>query len=117
MSATELAQRAVELALEKKGHQIVKMDISKLTNISDYFVVISGDSNIQIKAIADYIEDGLRNEGVHLYHKEGYQSLSWVLLDYVDVVIHIFNNESRAYYGIERLWGDAKIELVTETVK
>ena len=110
----DLVNRIVELALEKKGKQIAVMDISKVTNIADHFVVISGDSDMHVKAITDHIDKTLKEEDVRLYHREGYQNLRWVLLDYVDVVIHIFQRDSREYYGIERLWADAKIEFVME---
>jgi ribosome-associated protein len=110
----DLVNHIVELAQEKKGKQIAIMDISKLTNIADVFVVISGDSDVHVKAITDHIDKSLKEEGVSLYHREGYQNLRWVLLDYVDIVIHIFQRESREYYGIERLWADAKIEFAME---
>ena len=115
MSSNDLVQRIVELAQEKKGKQIVVMNISKLTNISDYFIIISGDSDIHVKAITDHIEKVLKSEKVYTYYKEGYQYLNWVVLDYVDIVVHIFKRESREYYGIERLWADASIEFVLDT--
>ena len=117
MSSNDTAKRIIELALEKKGQQIVLMDVSKLSDFTDYFVIISGDSSIQIKALADHIEDELRNEGTKPYHKEGYQNLQWVLMDYIDVVVHIFQKESREFYAIERLWADAGIEFITDSPK
>lgn len=90
------------------------MEISTLTNVADYFVIISGDSDVHVKAITDHIDKELRSEDVRLYHKEGYQYLNWVLLDYVDVVVHIFRREAREFYGIERLWADAKFEFAME---
>lgn len=114
MTSADLAHRIVEIAREKKGQQIVTMEISKLTNIADYFIIISGDSDLHVKAITDHIETELKTGGVNLYHREGYQYLNWVLLDYVDVVVHIFRREAREYYGIERLWADAKFEFVME---
>ena len=117
MTSNDTAKRIIELAQEKKGQQIVLMDVSKLSDFTDYFVVISGDSSVQIKAIADHIEDELRSEGSFPYHKEGYQYLHWVLLDYIDVVVHIFQKESREFYAIERLWADAAIEFITDAPK
>ncbi len=114
MSASETARRIIELAQDKKGKQIVLMDISEQSSFADYFVIVSGDSSVQIKAIADHIEDEMHREGSRLYHKEGYEHLNWVLLDYVDVVVHIFNNEARKFYGIERLWADARMEFILE---
>jgi len=115
LTAQETANKIIQLAQEKKGQQIVLMDISGLSDFTDYFVVISGDSNTQIKAIADHIQEGMRKNGVHLYQKEGYQSLKWVLLDYIDVVVHIFNRETREFYGVERLWADAEMNYISES--
>ena len=114
MTADQIAKRIIELAREKKARQIVRMDIHDLSGFADYFVIMSGDSSIQIKALADHIEDELRREAIYPYSKEGYEHLRWVLLDYIDVVVHIFNNESREFYGIERLWADAKMDFISE---
>ena len=115
MTAQETANRIIELAQDKKGQQIILMNLSELSDFTDYFVVISGDSNIQIKAISDHIDEGMRKEGIRYYQKEGYQTLKWVLLDYVDVVVHIFSKEAREFYGIERLWADAEMNFISET--
>ena len=115
MTAQETANRIIELAQDKKGQQIVLMDISELSDFADYFVIISGDSGIQIKAITDHIEDGMRKEGIKPYQKEGYQTLKWVLMDFVDVVVHVFSKEAREFYSIERLWADAKMDFISES--
>jgi ribosome-associated protein len=115
LTAQETANRIIELARDKKGQQIVLMDISELSDFADYFVIISADSSIQIKAITDQIEEGMRKEGIKPYQKEGYQNLKWVLIDYVDVVVHIFSKEAREFYSIERLWADAKMNFISET--
>ena len=107
MSSEELARRIIELAGDKKGHQIVLMDIAGLTTIADYFVIVSGDSNVQIKAIADHIEHELRDEGRRLHHKEGYQYQNWILLDYGDVIVHIFGALEREFYQLDELWREA----------
>jgi ribosome-associated protein len=109
-----LANKIAQLALEKKGKQIIVMNLMNLTSVADFFVIISGESDIQIKALSDHIIKQLRDEKIRIYHKEGYQTLRWVLLDYVDVVVHIFRPDTREYYGLERLWGDAKLELVVD---
>lgn len=116
MTAQETAKRIIELAQEKKGQQIVLMDISELSDFTDFFILISGDSSVQIKAITDHIEEGMRMAGVRYYQKEGYQTLKWVLMDYVDVVVHILSKEAREFYGIERLWADAKMNFISEAV-
>jgi ribosome-associated protein len=114
LESEALAYKIANLALEKKGKQIVVMHLHHVTTISDFFVIISADSETQVKALSDHILRQLKNEKIKVYHREGYESLRWVLLDYVDVVVHIFRNETRGYYGLERLWGDAKIDMVMD---
>ena len=115
MIAQELADKISNLALEKKGHQIAILNVTGLSSVTDYFVIISVDSDIQLKAIADHIERKLKkDEKIHLYHKEGMNSSNWILLDYIDVVVHLFRKETREHYGLERLWADAEMKLVLE---
>ena len=114
MESKELAAFITELALEKKGKQIVKLNLANLTTMTDYFVILTADSEVQVKAIADHIIRHSRHDGIKIYHKEGLDSLKWVLLDYVDVIVHIFRGETREFYGLEKLWADAKMELVTD---
>jgi ribosome-associated protein len=114
LESSELAILITEFALEKKGKQIVKLNLAGLTSMTDYFIILTGESDVQVKAIGDHIIRQLRKNGVKIYHKEGFNSLKWVLLDYIDVIVHIFRGETREYYGLERLWGDAEIELVTD---
>ena len=114
MESKELAAFITELALEKKGKQIVKMNLENLTTMTDYFVILTADSAVQVKAIADHIIRQSRNNGIKIYHKEGFDSLKWVLLDFVDVIVHIFRGETREFYGLEKLWVDAKMDLVTD---
>jgi len=109
-----LAYKIADLALDKKAKQIIVMDLNGVTGIADFFVLMSGDSDTQIKAIADHITRELKGQDIRVYHKEGYDSLRWVLLDYVDVVVHVFKPETREFYGLERLWGDAKIDFVMD---
>ena len=109
-----LAYKIVDLALEKKAKQIVVMDLDGKTAFADFFVLMTGESDTQIKAIADHIVKDLRGQEIKIYHKEGYNSLRWVLLDYVDVIVHIFKQDTREFYGLERLWGDAKIDFVMD---
>lgn len=106
----ELAQRVVECSLTKKAQDVCLMDLRKLSSVTDYFIVCHGESDVQVRAIADAIVDGLEEEGIRVWHREGYEYLHWVLLDYVDVVVHIFQKEVRQFYGLERLWGDAEME-------
>ena len=109
-----LARRIVEFSLSKKAQDVRLMNLKPLTSVTDYFIVCHGESDVQVKAISDAITDGLRQEGVRYWHREGYEYLRWVLLDFVDVVVHIFQKEQREFYGLERLWGDAETETYTE---
>jgi len=101
------ATKIANLVFNKKGYDVNVLDLRKLATFADFFVICSADSDTQVKAIADEIDKSLRDEGIRCWHKEGFMALSWVLLDYVDVVVHIFKKESREYYNIEKLWGDA----------
>jgi len=114
LDSKKLAQFIARLSLEKKAEDVIIMDMRELTNISDFFVVCSGDSNVQIKAISDYVFDELKNNKVKIWHVEGKSAANWVLLDLVDVVLHIFKPETREFYGLEKLWGDAKIERMED---
>ena len=112
-----LARKVAEEALKKKADNVILMDLRKLQAPADFFLVCSANSDTQVKSIADGVKDGLEHHGVSVWHEEGYQSLQWVLLDYVDVVVHVFHREIRQFYNIERLWSDAKIESVKDTPK
>jgi ribosome-associated protein len=101
------AEKIADLIFNKKGYDVRIIDLRSLTTFADFFVICSADSDTQVKAIADEIDKSLRDEGIKCWHKEGYIALSWVLLDYVDVVVHVFKKDAREYYNIEKLWGDA----------
>ncbi len=115
MAQTKTLQRQIaELALSKKAKDVVVMDLRNVTTMTDYFVVCSGDSETQVKAIADAIASGMEDVGERAWHTEGFQNLQWVLLDYVDVVVHVFHKDARTFYGLEKLWGDAKMQKVAD---
>ena len=114
MDSHEFAKKVADLILSKKGYDIKLFDLRKLSPIADFFVICSADSDIQVKAIADEVDKKLRDIGIKCYFKEGYDSLNWVLLDYFDVVVHIFRNESRKFYNLEKLWGDAPAEVIED---
>jgi ribosome-associated protein len=117
LTAKNLAKKIAQLALTKKAHDVAIMDLRKVTDMADFFVVCSADSDVQVKAVADAVAAGTDDLGLSPWHKEGLTQRQWVLLDYVDVVVHIFHKETRKYYGIEKLWGDAVIETVEDTPK
>ncbi len=93
---------------DKKGTDINILDIREISVISDYFVIAGGNSPTQLKAMADAVEEELYKVGFRLNHSEGFQTKTWILLDFGDIVVHLFNKEDREFYNIERIWGDAK---------
>lgn len=111
-----LARRCAELMLEKKARDIVLLDVRGLTDIADFFVLCSCDSDVQVKAVAENLRDELASQGKKAWRTEGWQGMAWVIVDYVEVVAHIFYHETRHFYKLERLWADAKIEHITEEV-
>ena len=114
-SPRELVNEAVEAALSKKARDIVIMDLRTVNGPATYFVLCTGDSELQIKAIVDGIRERVREQiGERPWHVEGYASKQWVLVDYVDTVVHVFDPERRAFYNLERLWADAPIEHVED---
>ncbi len=106
-SSEELVREIVKILDSKKAIDIAAIQIKDLTTIGDYFVVASGGSNTQVKALAEEVDEKLSALGVEPKRVEGYQTCLWILMDYYDVIVHIFNKETREFYGIERLWSDA----------
>jgi len=106
--------KAVAAAEDKKALDIVLLDLRKAAGFADYFLICSGGNARQIRAIADGIMEALAEDGARPAHVEGYERSEWVLLDYFDFIVHIFARETRLFYGLERLWGNAeKVELTT----
>ncbi len=117
MTPKTLAKKIAHLALTKKAHNVTILDLRKLTDMTDFFVICSADSDVQVKAISDAITEGSEKLGVAAWHREGISQRQWVLLDYVDVVAHVFHREARRFYALEKLWGDAKIETVGDDLE
>lgn len=107
MNSEELAKKIVRLLDSKKGMDIVGVDIHRLTTIGDYFILVTGTSSPHVKALAEEVEDTLAKEGLEPRRIEGAQSATWILMDYQDVILHIFTKETREFYNMERLWSDA----------
>ena len=103
------AKAAAAAADDKFGGDVVILDISSISVIADYFVIISGNNPSQISAIADACEEAVVLAGLSLKHKEGKQDSSWLLLDFGAVIVHIFKKEDRDFYDLERIWGDAMV--------
>lgn len=117
ISSQRLANLVGRHALEKKASEIKVLDLRRLSDITDYFVICSAEVELHARAIADHIIESLKKRGVRPWHNEGYQNSKWILLDYVDVVVHIFLKETREFYELERLWGDAQIKEIKEKIK
>ncbi len=103
--ALKIALKAVE---DKKAFDITVLDISEIASFANYFLLCTGDSSRQIQAIADEVEAKLKESGYRSDHIEGFRNAEWVLLDYFDLVVHVFSKSARAFYDLERLWRDAK---------
>ena len=108
-----LSELAIFGIQEKKGNDIVRLDLRNIfSSVSDYFVICHADSSTQVKAIANSVEDEIyKATQQEPWRKEGLENAEWILLDYIDVVIHIFRTDKREFYGVEDLWGDAEIKF------
>ena len=105
---TDALKIALKAADDKKGHDLMALDISQIASFASYFLLCTGDSSRQMQAIADEVELRLRERGIRPSHVEGYRNAEWILMDYTDLVVHIFSKSARAYYDLERLWRDGK---------
>lgn len=104
----EMAKLAIQALEDKKAEEIRVIDISEVSVIADYFIIASGTNRSQIQALSDNVEETLGRAGYPMRQIEGYQNANWVLLDFHDVIIHIFDKENRLYYDLERIWRDGK---------
>ena len=111
VSDQHLLKQIIDLALDKKAIELVAIDVRGLSSVTDFFVICSGDSEPQVKAIADNIRRGTPHKPRHL---EGYENQNWILLDYFDIVVHVFKKDERDYYELERLWADAPIKEIND---
>ena len=109
MESSHKAKKLASLAQEKKAQDILIMDMRRVLDLADYFIVCSGDSHRQVKAIADHILEKAKENSIKLWHVEGYDDGTWILLDYGEVVMHIFISQAREFYQLERLWRDVPI--------
>ena len=111
MTSLEKAKNIAKILDKKKAIDIIGIKTKELTVMSDYFIIASGTSNTHVRALADEVDDEMKKLGVEVDHIEG-RATGWILLDYNDVLVHVFQPESRQYYNIERLWNDAaRIDL------
>ena len=108
------ARRISELMLEKKALDVTIIDVRKITTLTDFFVLCTSESQPQSRAITNHIHEEMKKEEMRAWHIEGFQKLDWVLVDFVNIVVHIFSKEAREYYEFERLWADGKITRVKD---
>jgi ribosome-associated protein len=107
-SALAAAKRAAQVCLETKANDVILLGLEGVTDVTDFFVIASGTSDTHVRAVAEHVQDELRKEGLRAHHVEGTTQGRWVLLDYVDFVVHIFHPALRNFYQLERLWSDAQ---------
>ena len=108
MNSNEIAKLAITALEDKKAEDIKVIDISEVSVIADYFIIANGTNRSQIQTLSDHVEEILGKKGVPLRQVEGYDNANWILLDFHDVIIHIFDKDNRLFYDLERIWRDGK---------
>ena len=108
MEAKEMAKLAIQALEDKKAEDIKVIDISDISTIADYFIIASGKNRSQIQAMCDNVDETLGRAGAAMKQKEGYNNANWILMDYGDIIVHIFDTENRLFYDLERIWRDGK---------
>jgi ribosome-associated protein len=111
---TAEVSKAVRAVLDKKANDVVVLDLRNTSAFTDFFILCSGNNQRQVKAIADAVQDTLRDAKLRPAHVEGYDRAEWVLMDFFSFIVHVFTPQTRAFYGLERLWGDAERIEVSE---
>ena len=104
----KLAAMAVDALEDRKGEDVKVLDISEISTLADYFIIASGSNINQVQAMADSVQEKLGREGHMTKNVEGYDSGNWILLDFGDIIVHVFDNENRLFYNLERIWRDGK---------
>jgi ribosome-associated protein len=112
--STELVKLAVEALKDKKANNIKVIDIRNQSNMCDYFVIADGDNKNQVQAMCSSVEEFMRREGCEMKNREGYSNGGWILLDYYDIIVHIFSYESRSFYDLEHIWRDGTVIPLSE---
>lgn len=108
MNTTDMAKRIANAADDKKAEDIVVLDMRGISILADYFIICSGSADTQVRAIINSIENTLEEDDIYVKHKEGIDEGHWAVLDYADIIVHVFHANEREHYQLERLWGDAK---------
>jgi len=112
LKSNKLIQNISKLMFDKKALDITLINVKGITSLTDYFIICTSESDPQTRAIYNHIKDELILKNIKPWKTEGYEYLNWIIMDYINFVIHIFNKETREYYNLERLWADAKITKI-----
>ena len=112
--STEMANKAIECLQNKKAKDIKQLDIHDISTIADYFIIATGTSSTQLQAMSSELEEKMDQCGYKIHHKEGFREGRWVLLDYGNIVVHLFHDEERKFYNLEKIWVDAKTTLIED---
>lgn len=116
MNSLQQAKEIAKVLDSKKGLDIRVIKIGDISILADYMVIATGNSSTHVKSLADYVEYEMDQQGFSVSHIEGHRSDTWILLDYVDVVVHVFSDESRRYYDLDRLWEDGEIVDISDVI-
>ena len=116
MNSLETAKEIAKILDSKKGLDVKVLKIGDISILADYMVIATGNSSTHVKSLADYVEYEMDNLGVKVSHIEGHRSDTWILMDYIDVIVHVFNEESRKYYDLDRLWEDGEEIDISDVV-
>jgi ribosome-associated protein len=111
----QLAENIGKIALSKKAEDVLLIDIRAISTVADFFVITNGLSETHVRSIAEEIVKKLKEQDIHVWHVEGTPGSRWILLDLVDIVVHIFHPEARSFYQLEKLWGDAPIKRISDS--
>lgn len=106
MDSKILSDKICSILSEKKAHDIISIKVAEKTVLADYFIIASGNSSTQVKSLAEYVDDGMAKEGIEVKRRDGEDEGRWIVLDFGDCIVHIFNDECRLFYHLEKLWGD-----------
>ena len=113
-SSAKIAEQMARLALDRKAENVLVLDMTRISGMCDHFVICSATSKTRARTIADHIETEMKNDDVRIVHRDGIKESDWIVLDFSDVVVHIFLSELRKYYDLESLWGDAPRRVIAD---
>lgn len=114
MNSNEMAKIAIAALDDKKAKDIKVIDISNVSVMADYFIIASGTNRNQVQAMANSVEEKLHEQGIHPRQVEGYQTANWILMDFNDIIVHVFNEEDRLFYNLEKIWMDGKVIAIED---